>query len=296
MVPFPYLGEACALLAPLCWSGAVILYRRTDLPASSMNLFKNLLAVGLLSLTMLALGVTIPMDRSSLDWGILALSAVLGLVVADILLLEGLHRIGASRVALVDTTYAPMMVVLAWVFLAERPGWGFALGALAVVAGVAVATIDLRQAIGAGDRFLGIGLLMAFGSICGNGISVILLKPILEASSLVEVTWCRLVIGIAGQVIWTTLRAEWPTALVAFRPSPSWRYLVPGSVMGTYLAMVLWLGGFKWADASVAAVLNQLATIYILVLAWLVLGERVERRQLAGGGLAVVGAVIVVLT
>jgi len=293
-LPFPYAGEVCALLAPLCWAVALILFRRTQLPPTSMNLFKNVVAAVLLCATMLVMNVGIPLDRSGQDWWNLAVSAVIGLAIADVLLLESLHRIGAARLALVDTAYAPMMVLLAWVFLGERPGLGFALGAAAVVTGIAIATVDLQRAVSRGDRFLGIGALMAFGAIVGNGASVVLIKPILEVSDLVEVTWCRLVIGILGQAVWTTLRADWSKAMVAFRPSPSWRFLLPGSVMGTYLAMLLWLGGFKWADASVAAVLNQLATVYILVLAWGVLGERVAPRQILGGALAVVGAAIVV--
>ena len=37
------------------------------------------------------------------------------------------------------------------------------------------------------------------------------------------------------------------------RPSAVWRTLVPASVLGSYVSMLLWIGGFKWADASVAS-------------------------------------------
>ena len=58
--------------------------------------------------------------------------------------------------------------------------------------------------------------------------------------------------------------------------------------------MMLWLGGYKWADASVAAVLNQMATVYMMLLAWLVLGERLAPRQVLGGLLAAGGALWIV--
>lgn len=293
----PYLGELCALLAPMCWSIAVILYRKTDLPPAAMNLFKNGLAAVLLTLTMLVLGIDVATDRSASDWAMLVVSGLLGLAVADTLLFEGLRRIGAARLALVDTTYAPLMVTLAWAFLGERPGVGFLLGAAAVVGGNAFANVNLQRATNADrDRHLWPGLLLAFAAVAGSGASVILVKPILEASSLVEVTWIRLVAGIAGQLAYAAIRRDTATLVDAFRPSPQWRYLVPGALLGTYVALLLWLGGFKWADASVAAVLNQLATIYIIGLAWVVLGESVSRRQLVGASLAVTGAIVVLLS
>ena len=294
-LPFPHAGEVCALLAPLCWAAAVIGFRHTDLPAGSINLFKNVFAMVLLTATMGVLQIRPPTDRAAEDWWILAVSGVIGLVVADTLLLAGLRRIGAARVALVDTTYAPMMVLLAWTFLGERPSLGFAVGAVAVVAGVAVATVDLRRAMTRGEAGLALGVAMAFGAILGTGGSVIWIKPILERSNLIEVTWFRMGVGIAAQALWVTATGGWREAMVAFVPSRRWRSLVPATVLGTYFALVLWLGGFKWADASVAAVLNQLATVYILAMAWGILGEPVGRQQVAGGMLAVVGAIVVVL-
>ena len=301
-VPFPYAGELCALLAPLCWSLAVVGYRKSDLPPASMNLFKNSLALVLLSVTLIVASVPIPTDRPLIDWGILVVSGILGLMVGDTLFLEGLRRIGAARLALVDTAYAPVMVLLAWVFLGERPGWGFALGATAVVCGVAVASVDFRKiALSSQGKSedsranLAVGALMAFGATCATAISVILVKPILEQSSLIEVTWVRMLTGLVAQAAWVTLRGQWSTASVAFRPNSHWRTLIPAAVIGTYVALVLWLGGFKWADASVAAVLNQMATIYLLGLAWLVLGEPLSRRHLLGAALAVSGAIVIVL-
>lgn len=273
----------------------MILYRRTDLPPASMNLFKNVLAVGMITATLAVSGTEIPRDRPLGDWLALVGSGLLGLAVADTLLFAGLRRIGAARLAVVDTVYAPMMVLLSWGFLGERPTAAFALGGAAVVLGVAVASVDLRRAVIGGDRGLGLGVLMALGAITGTGVSVIWVKPILEGSDLIEVTWVRMVAGIAGQALWTTARGGWGEVATAFRPGPAWRTLVPGAVIGTYFALVLWLGGFKWADASVAAVLNQLATVYVLGLAWAVLGESLGRRQLVGGLLALIGAMIVVV-
>ena len=52
--------------------------------------------------------------------------------------------------------------------------------------------------------------------------------------------------------------------------------------MGQFVAMVLWLAGFKYTLASVAAVLGETASIFILLLAALWLKEPLSRRSVAG--------------
>lgn len=296
MIPFPHAGEVCALLAPLCWASAVIGFRHSDLPASSMNLFKNVVAWGLLTATLWILQIEIPDDRSARDWGILAASGVLGLAVADTLLFAGLNRIGAARIALVDTVYAPVVVLLAWGVLGEQLSASFAAGAAVVIAGVAIATIERQGTSFQRDRRFVIGLAMGFGAICGTATSVVLVKPLLGQADLIEVTWTRMGSGMVAQCLWITLARDWRQSMAAFVPSARWRSLLPATVLGTYVAMLLWLGGFKWADASTAAVLNQMSTVYMLVMAWGVLGEPLTRRQVAGSLIAVAGALTIVLS
>lgn len=295
-VPFSHAGEICALLAPMCWSIAVIFYRRTQLPPIAMNLFKNVVAIGLLLVTLLALGVELPHDRPLSDWLRLVGSGIIGLSVADTLMFEGLKRVGAGRVAVVDTVYAPMMVILSWLFLAERPQPTFLFGGVLVISGVSVASLDVRSAFARGDRSDLVGMTFVLGGITGTALGVLLSKPVLEGSDLLEVTFTRLVAGTAGLLIWTAIRGQWRESFVAFRPQEAWKNLLPGTFMGTYLSLVLWLGGFKWAEVSVASVLNQMATVYILVLARVVLGETLGARQVGGAVLAVVGALVIIAT
>ena len=66
-------------------------------------------------------------------------------------------------------------------------------------------------------------------------------------------TWIRLFAGLAGQMA----RGDYSDLRAAVRPSAQWRYLLAGALLGTFVAPLLWLGGHKWADASVGAVLDQ---------------------------------------
>jgi drug/metabolite transporter (DMT)-like permease len=78
-----------------------------------------------------------------------------------------------------------------------------------------------------------------------------------------------------------------------FRPNPSWRYTLPGTVLGSFLALLLWLAGMKLTEAGKAAILNQTSTIFILVLASLFLREPFTARRWLAAGLAIAGILMV---
>lgn len=300
-MPNVTLGELCALLAPLAWTIALILFKRSsEAPAISLNLFKNTFAVVLLSATLLVFRIPIPTDRSAEDWARLIVSGFLGLAVADTLLFEGLRRIGAARLAVVDTIYAPLVVLLCWLFLGEQPNAGFLLGGALVIGGVTLASVDPGALAREGgsllqQREVRLGAFYATLAIAGTAIGVVIAKPVLENSDLIEVTWTRLVAGMIGMIVFTVVRGRGSEALVAFWPGPLWRTLIPAAFFGTYVSLILWLGGFKWADASVAATLNQMATVYLLVFARYILKETLRPRQVVGSLAAAFGALWIVL-
>ena len=75
----------------------------------------------------------------------------------------------------------------------------------------------------------------------------------------------------------------------------SWKYMVPGSILGTYIALMFWIGGMKYAPASIASALNQTNNIFIFILAALFLKERITRDKIAGIIMAVIGVFLVIL-
>jgi drug/metabolite transporter (DMT)-like permease len=57
---------------------------------------------------------------------------------------------------------------------------------------------------------------------------------------------------------------------------------IHAAFIGQFLAMLLWLAGFKYTFASVAAVLGETASIFILLLAAIWLKEPLTRRSVTG--------------
>jgi drug/metabolite transporter (DMT)-like permease len=288
------LGEAMALSAAFVWSTSVVLFKRSEaISPQGMNLVKNVVATILLVGTLVALGGSFDWGRSDEDWGLLVLSGVLGIAIADTLTFMALRRLGAGLLAVVDCAYAPTIVALSVLWLAEPIGLGFGAGAFLVVAGVLFAATERRRSVSIERADLLAGIAYGVVGIVAMAVGVMLAKPILERGGLIEITLVRTVAGLGAQLLWILAVPGQRGALSALRPSAAWKTLLPASVLGSYVAMILWLGGFKWALASTAAVLNQMSSVSTMVMARVVLKEGITPRRALGALAALAGAVVV---
>jgi len=121
---------------------------------------------------------------------------------------------------------------------------------------------------------------------------VVMVKEILETRSFLWTVELRMVGGGAGMLIYILLSGQWQNVKRNFSQPQPWGTIIFASFLGAYLALMLWLGGYKLIDASVASVLNETSVSFIVFLAWLMLGEKINRRKLTGLGLTLAGVII----
>lgn len=289
MLP-PWIGDAMALGCAVVWACAVILFRRLEgVPAISLNLFKNTLATAMLLATMAALGERFNPHRSALDWLCLTGSGVLGLAIADSLFLAGIRRVDAAVAAVADCAYSPTVIVISTLWLHEVPRRGFVWGAPLVLAGLLMVVWKSRGDVKVDGR----GLALVLGGVVTTALGVVLAKPALGRSGLVEATTVRLIAGSAALLAVQLARGEGAQALALFKPQRAWRLAVPATVLATYVSMLLWLGGMKYGTASRAALLNQTGAVVLMVLSR-IMGERIPPRRWVGAAIAVTGVAILV--
>ncbi len=300
------LGEALSLASALSWSVAVVLFRRVfagEAPVSpfALNLFKNVVAILLMTATLLVLGESVNTARTAEDWIRLIASGVLGIAISDLLFFHALRRLGAGRLTVVECAYAPSVALFGMLMLGEVPTAGDALGAGLVAAGMLVMATGRpspggRGAAGEPEASPIAGALFGLGAMLTVAAAIIVAKPAFESGGLVEVALIRLVSGAVALMLFTlpsrTRRAE----LAVLRPSPAWRAMIPAAVLGSWLSMLLWVGGFKYTDAATAAVLNQTTTVFTLLLARVMLGEPLTGRRISAVLLGFSGALCVLLT
>ena len=318
------LGELFSLLSALAWAIGVILYRRLGetLPPLALNFLKNSLVLGLLLPAVPLLhGLTWPAFAPN-EIALAAASGFIGIALADTLYFRALNELGASRMGVIGNLYSPLVILWSFVFLGERLTPLQIVGFFLVSAGVwlvahtrrapAVAEAELLAtaagADSAGGHSLGIeqltsraatgsslrGVLFGIASIVLMSVAIVMVKRVLESQPLLWVTLIRLLGALLGLLVIATLTGQ----LRRLRPQGArfdWRLLLLAAFVGQFLAMILWLAGYKFAPASIAAILNETASVFILLLAWLWLREPLGRRGLVGVGLTLGGVVLMLL-
>ena len=140
-----------------------------------------------------------------------------------------------------------------------------------------------------------LGLFYGIGSVFLMAVGVVMVKEILETRPFIWTVQLRLLGGLAGMAGYLLLRGKGRTVFRSFSVSLPWLPIIAGSFLGSYLSMILWLAGYKLIPASVASILNETANAWIVLLAWLILGEVLGIRKVSGLVLTMVGVAIMLL-
>ena len=289
-------GEIFALSSAVTWALAVILMRRSGetLPAFELNLFKNCFGFLLFIPTILLVnGLTLPV-YSATDLILVLLSGLIGIALADTWYLKALNLIGASRTGIVSSLFSPFVILLSAIFLGERLlAWQW-LGFVFVMAGVLLVSWRVnRSVVDVADVKKGVAY--AVGAVFMMAVGIVMVKEILETRPFLWTVELRFTGGVAGMFIFILIRKQWHSVKQKFRQPQSWGTIMLASFLGAYLALLLWMAGYKMVDASVASVLNATNVAFIVLLAWLMLGERINQRKLVGLGLTLGGVIIMML-
>lgn len=285
------LGEILALSSGLAWAVAVVLFRVSGrrVHPIGLNLGKNVLGLILIAPTILLLGQPLAPSVAASKTALLLLSGVLGIAVSDTLFFHALNRLGASLTAIVDCFYSPFVIILSFALLGERLTLVQLAGAALVVS--AILTVSKEgKAERIDRRDLALGIVYGILAMFTVALGIVMVKPVLGEVSVLWATLVRLAGGTAALALLAPFLRNRRAVLAPLVDRRNWKALVPAAFFGSYLALILWTGGMKYAQASIAAVLSQLNTIFIVVIAALFLKERLTGWKVAAVVLAFVGA------
>jgi|ETN02SMinimDraft_4_1059925.scaffolds.fasta_scaffold78995_1 drug/metabolite transporter (DMT)-like permease len=286
------IGDFYALMAALCWSSGVILFELSgkSLDSIQINLLKN--SIGFLCFVVVLL-VTgdLFISYTNQEYGILVISAILGVAIGDLLLLNSLRRLGAGLYAIVGTSYVLFVFIFALVMYQEQISHQIYFGGSLVIMGIIVRSNTMLHSIKRDVLLSGI-LYGLFAQIL-TAYSVLLIKPIMENHYIVHIAMLRFGIGMLfniGHFLFSKGMRTFIETIVQGISNPT---MVIGSLMGTFLSVIFWLSGFKYTLASRAAIYNQLSTILITLMAAIFLKEKMTYKSWFGVMLAFIGAMIV---
>lgn len=295
LMGLPHIGEILSLASAIVWALSVVLFRiagdKDNVHPLAMNLFKNWLALILLTATVAIIGGGVP-ALSAKTVGIFVVSGILGIALSDWLFFTALVKLGAELTAIVDCAYSPFVIILSFLFLGERMNTLQIVGVMLIVAAVLLITQKKSdEKISRRNLLTGVGIGIVSMLLTAGGI--VLAKPFLPGVPVIWATLIRMVGGaVAGTILWGAhpRRRE---ILRPLRPGPEYKILLPASFLSAYLSVLIWTAGMKYTQASIASALNQLNTIFIFLLAALILKEKITLLKLAAVVLAFAGAMLV---
>jgi drug/metabolite transporter (DMT)-like permease len=308
-------GEIFSLGCAILWAIAVLLFRKSgeELTPVALNALKGAVGLVLFSLTLLVLRRPFfPPEQDLQSWLTLLLSGALGIGVADSLFFASLNRLGATGSAIVDCVYSPFVVIAAYLYLGE-PLHLSLLCALALMvaaillgfyqpptAGAPIAPAPAHGAPAVVPPARGepgaIGVALGIASMLLMAAGIVLAKPVLNQA---DVWWATPVRLLGGEIVLLSLAGVSPrhrrAVLHAIRPGKHWRVALPSALVGSYLAMVLWIAGMKYTLASVAGILNQTSALFVPLFAAIFLGEKLSARRATAVALGFAGALVATL-
>jgi len=298
-------GELFALLAAFTWAFAMVLFKYSGerVAPLALNLFKNSVAIVLLVVTLLVAphfralfggeSLDYVLGSPTVDILILVASGVIGIALADTLFFYSLNVVGVGIVSIVDCLYSPFVILCSWLMLFEQITVAHFLGGGLILAAVIVSSGHAPPPHTTRGQLVG-GVILGALAMGSMAFGIALATPVLKAGF--PLIWAATIRIAAGTVALAPLALASPARKKlwsVFRPSVPWKTAVPGALVGTYLAYVFWIAGYKYADASINAILNQTTVIFAIILATVIVKERMTKRKALAVALAVVGVLVV---
>lgn len=296
MSSIPFMGEAAALGAAVCWTVTAMVFESAGKKVGSLqvNLIRLVIAFFFLSIfSFYVNGAFFPSDIDSMSWIYLLLSGLVGFVIGDLLLFQALVVLG-SRISMLMMTTAPVFTaVLGWMILGENLSIQAVAGMTVTIAGV-VFVISGKRA--KESRLVTkTGILLAIGGAFGQAAGLILSKIGMKEYSAVSSTQIRVIAGMIGFSIIFTILKRWNLIFDALRHVPAMKRISTGAFFGPFMGVTFSLLAVQHTQAGIAATLMSITPVLIIAPSMIIFKEKITFREIAGAFIAFSGVAMMFL-
>lgn len=291
------IGNLSALGGSCCWAACSTLFAASvrRLGVYSLNLVRLWLALFFLAVTFwIWNGSLIPAEVPARDWFFLALSALVGLVVGDLLYFGALKSVGPRITLLLFSLSPPVAAAGEWLVYGNGLGPAALIGMGITLAGVAMVITEGREESARTPFSLSwTGIWLGVGAAFCQGAGLVLSKMGLTETDPLGGTFIRMLTAAPlftvaylamGGSIRTMLRERKGLSLAAW-----------GAFFGPYLGVTLSLVAVKHTHAGIAMTILSTTPITVLPFSVLVYKERLTPRAVAGAAVAVGGVALLFL-
>ncbi|MBD3426643.1 MAG: EamA family transporter [Candidatus Omnitrophica bacterium] len=288
------IGCTAALISAAAWAFDPILFKKLGekvLPAA-MNLGRALVGMVYLLLLVSFIGIETMPAKSLLYLGV---SGILGIALGDTFFLMGLVRLGPRLAVLMETLCPVMTVLLAVVFLGERPSLPVWTGIVLTIGGVQWVLWERTPREKLKHNWLA-GIKFGALSVTCTSVGIIFAKIGLVEASPVEATMVKLFFGSIGLLIWGFAGLRIKKWIAPFRENPRLAFNLSYAVfVAIGIGLLFSVIALKYANATIAVPLNSTSPLFVLPLVAFFFREKVSLRAVLGAAVAVAGIILIFL-
>ena len=229
----------------------------------------------------------------------IVLSSIIGIVIGDTFLFVCLKRLGPRRQALLFSMQIPFTIVLAEIFLQTLPSLIELIGCALIFAGILIA-IQFNRTIPdddleniQGNKYT--GLFAGIGLALCQSIGIILMKPALESTDPIVVSYLRVIVAAAvmfGSLFFVKNNQLWEK-MKDIRKTIFSIFL---GFMGMGVGMTMLIIALKNGNPGVISTLSSTMPIMIIPILWIVTKNYAGHLAVVGATLTCIGAGIIFLS
>jgi len=282
-----YYGILFAISASILWSITVTLIKPISNNVSPflINPIKNTIGLFLFFISFVIFDISLWYDGLAKEqYMIVLFSGALGMFLGDTIFIYALNKIGANRVAIVDA-FSPV-IIFSYSFLL-LPNQALnemqIIGFIITILGLLILTYenDYKDINYKVKRF---GILLVLSAMMCTGFGIVYLKKVLnvinETGYDIQLNlWITAFRLIPGVILSWLLFIFQKNKIQLIKPIKNKTNFIPlliASIIGPFLALGFWILGYAFiAKPSVASIISQTSVIFIVLLSWFFLKEKI---------------------
>jgi drug/metabolite transporter (DMT)-like permease len=297
-----YFGEIAGILTAFFWTITSLAFESAGKKVGSLavNLIRLVIAFFFIGIySWIARGFFFPTDATTFQWKWLALSALVGFVIGDLLLFQAFVVVGARISMLMMALAPPFTALISWFILDEVMSVMNLLGMAITLSGIIIVILKRERIEQNGQMVKKLkssysiqGVLLALGGALGQAIGLVISKKGMGDYDAFSATQIRVLAGIAGFAILFFFIKRWPRVWSALRNGSAMKRITLGAFFGPFLGVSFSLLAVQNTQAGIAATLMAISPVLIIPPAILLFGEKVNWKEVLGAVITVAGVAL----
>lgn len=293
-----FLPAAAALAASFGWATGIVLAQE---PAKRLGSFEFTRIQLIACSAILAVICSVLGYWPTIEWEFwpsYAASICVGIVLGNLAMIECLRRGGPRRTELLLSLKAPLVALMAYLWLRETPTSMDVFGAMIALSGIILAVLFGTNKKSLSDVTTGrmsTIVMLGIAATAFQGFGFLIMKPAMLAGT---EPLAASAIRLLGAAFLISILALWPANILGARseltPKLLGQTILPGFI-GYGVSSSLLLYAFANFDAGIAAVLGSLSPVLVLPILWVKEGLVPQPQAIIGAVLAVVGTAVIVV-